>query len=138
MIIDASVALKWFLPEPDAALAGRVFLQGNLTAPSIFPIEIGHVLTKYVRQRIIAASDAMELWFDLQRTEVRIVDSNPLLTPAMQLSLRLGAGLYDCIYLCLAVREDDIFVTADDRFVRAADSEPDLRGRAKRLGDAVL
>jgi len=58
-VIDSSVALKWVLPEPDSAKAIQLrndfhHAVHELLAPDVFPIEIGHALTKAERQLRIA------------------------------------------------------------------------------------
>jgi predicted nucleic acid-binding protein len=53
-VLDASVALKWVLPEKDtskAVLLRNAYRQSlhELMAPDIFPAEIAHALAKNVQ-----------------------------------------------------------------------------------------
>ena len=43
--------------------------------------------------------------------------SFPLMTRAIDISSSLRCGVYDCIYVALAERENCEFVTADDKLV---------------------
>ena len=57
-VLDSCVALKWVLPEPDAAAAAKVrdeFRRGGheLIAPDIFAVEVAHNLAKSERRGII-------------------------------------------------------------------------------------
>lgn len=63
-ILDASVALKAVLPEPDAGAALALldeFRRGlhELHVPDIFPAELAHALTRAERKNIIAQGDAI-------------------------------------------------------------------------------
>ncbi len=54
-VLDSSVALKWVLPESDSPKALQLcddFRTGahTLLAPDIFPVEVGHALTRAERQ----------------------------------------------------------------------------------------
>jgi len=63
-VIDASVALKWVLDEPNVERA--LFLRKEydllavteLVAPDIYPVEIAHVLAKGFRQGKLTAAEA--------------------------------------------------------------------------------
>jgi hypothetical protein len=70
-VLDASVALKWVLIEPDAAKARQLrddFRNGihELIAPDSFALEIAHALTKAERRGMIR--DAGGLWTDVMTT----------------------------------------------------------------------
>ena len=57
-VLDASVALKWVLPEPDAPRAVRLRTayrqkQHELIARDIFPAEVAHALTRAERRGIL-------------------------------------------------------------------------------------
>jgi predicted nucleic acid-binding protein len=127
LILDASVALKWVLPEADSvqALAVReAFQQGahELLAPDVYPIECGHSLSKKQRQGLI--SDAMALWNDLMLDAPRLVASLPLLPAALQIAAEARMGVYDCLYVALAEREGCLLLTADERLVRSLPGRP--------------
>jgi hypothetical protein len=54
-VLDASVAFKWEVPDPDADQANRLrddFPNGvhELLAPDFFPQEMAHALTRTERQ----------------------------------------------------------------------------------------
>ncbi|MBI3411488.1 MAG: type II toxin-antitoxin system VapC family toxin [Planctomycetes bacterium] len=57
-VLDASVALKWVLTEPDSpkALSVRDDFRNKLhelLAPDVFPVEVAHALTRAERKGLI-------------------------------------------------------------------------------------
>ena len=63
-VIDSSVAFKWVVPEPDSDKADRLredFRNAvhELIAPGVFPVEVGHALTRAERQRRISVGSAV-------------------------------------------------------------------------------
>lgn len=127
MIVDASVALKWLIPEEGSGQALQLLARNDLRAPGLFDQEIAQVLTKKVRQRLLEASTALRLWQDIALAPVERQPWESYGDGAFALSLRLGATFPDCVYLAMAVACDDRMITADARFVRAAERDPGLR-----------
>lgn len=122
-VLDASVALKWVLPEPsaDKALQLRDDYQQQihqLLAPDVFPAEIAHALARAERRKIIAIGQATVLTANVMRTSPALVSYIPLLSRALDIASQMRIGVYDCLYVALAERENCDFVTADDKLVR--------------------
>jgi len=136
MIIDTSVALKWFITEADSDLADRLLSRSDLKAPAVLKIEIGYVLTKRLRQRTLTLGQARDIWRDLPGS-ILLTEDGALLDAAFELSLALGSAFYDCVYLAQAVRDDDVVVTADQRFIEAVRSRPGLGRRVQSLAETV-
>jgi predicted nucleic acid-binding protein len=137
MILDASVVLKWIINESDSTEALVLAGRPDGAAPTTLNVEAGYVLTKMVRQRLITAGEARAAWIELSAAGLRLVGDDGLLRSALELSLRLSANYYDCLYLALAVIENDVLVTADERFVRAVRAAPDLHDRILTLAEAT-
>lgn len=121
-VVDSNVAAKWVLPELDsdsARLLRDGFSKGthNLVAPDIFPIEVGHALTRAERQRRISQSESLNLWVDVMTTPPQFVSSLPLMPRALVLSSQARIGVYDCLYVALAERELTRVVTAGQRLL---------------------
>ena len=121
-VLDASIGLKWCLPESDATQALRLrdeFVHGRheLIAPDVFSVEIAHALSKALRQRRITREQAEVFYADILLTPPRLVASLPLLDRAYELALDLRARVYDCLYLALAEEHGCLFITADTRAV---------------------
>jgi predicted nucleic acid-binding protein len=122
-IIDSSVGFKWVVPEPDSQQALRLRQHHEqsihqLLAPDIFPIEIGHALTRAERQKRIPIGAAVPLLTDATNSLSSYQASLLLLTRACEISSKARVGIYDCIYVTLAEKEGCQLVTADDRLIQ--------------------
>ena len=122
-VLDANIAAKWVLPEPDSAkaLALRNERRSNVhifVAPDIFPVEVGHAFTRAERQGRISQPESANFWADVMMTAPILTPYIPLMLRALALSSQARIGVYDCLYVALAEREACDFVSADDRLVR--------------------
>src|SRR5438552_11857664 len=122
-VIDSSVAFKWVVPETDtdkALLLRDDFRNGliELLAPDVFPIELGHGLTRAERQGRIVVSQAGLLLADVLTTLPALYPSLPLLLRACEISSQMRVGIYDCLYVALAEQEGCEFITADDKLAK--------------------
>lgn len=119
-VLDASVAVKWVLPEPDSANALRLrdaHRQGvhSLVAPDSFPVEVAHALTRAERKKLLQQSEAMIKLADIFSTGPVLTPYLPLLPRAVELSSQQRIGVFDCLYIALAEREQCKVVSADQR-----------------------
>lgn len=130
MVVDASVALKWFLPEPLAAAAmGLLDARHTLVAPGLLVIEAANALWKRYRRRELDAGEARRILGDLGRAPIEIHPSGPLTMAALDIAMRHTITAYDGLYLALAAGHRCQFVTADRRLYeicRATEMAPSL------------
>src|SRR2546426_11155840 len=119
-VLDASVAVKWVLPESESAKAlwlrdefrNRVH---ELIAPDIFLVEIAHALTRAERRGILQPREASAKLADVLTTSPDLCPHGSFLLRAVEISSRFRIGVYDCLYLALAEQEQCEFITADQR-----------------------
>jgi predicted nucleic acid-binding protein len=121
-VIDASVSARWFLPTPDSARAIRLRADcqnriHELHAPETILWETCNALIKVERQRIVMPGQAALFYLDFLSTQPILSGASLLVQRAMTIALRTCAGLYDCRYVVLALREQCPLVTADQRLV---------------------
>lgn len=119
-VLDASVAVKLVLPEPDAAKALALrddFRNGvhQLLAPETFAVEVAHSLTRAERRGILQPPQALLRLRNVLSTVPHLYPSLPLLQRAVELSSQARIGVYDCLYIALAETEHCELVTADKR-----------------------
>lgn len=124
LVLDSNVALKTVLPEADSARAIRLiadYKQGlhKLLAPDVFPVEVGHALTRAERQKRIQPPDGWRFWNAIMADAPALYPYLPMMQVAFGLSSTMRVGLYDCLYLALAQRELCRVVTADQRLLNA-------------------
>lgn len=125
VVVDASLALKWVVPEDDSetALAVRFRWQSsgeNPVAPPIFRSEVTNALYQMVRRGRLLIDDAAAA-LDAVTPAVAIVEPVGLYDAALTIADGLGIeATYDALYVALAEIEDCEIWTADQRLVRAA------------------
>lgn len=119
VVVDASVASKWLLSEPDSDVAAS-WLADDLIAPDLLRLECASAILRRVRIRQFNDAEARRRLAEIALMPVRIfpVDEGA----AIDLALALSHSLYDCCYLALALAQNVQLVTADDRFRRAAEA----------------
>ncbi len=122
IVLDASVALKFFLPETGSDAALRLLASRSaFAAPDIFPLELLAAVTKYHRRRLITLDEARTIEAVVGRMAVDLHPWQLLLASAFELSLLLHHGVYDCLYLALARQLSAPLVTADRKMQQKAD-----------------
>lgn len=116
MIVDASVAFKWLVPEPDSEAAVAWLTTGvPLLAPGLILAEIGHAVTKRVRRGELRGAGTQQQFSRLPAL-LTLVDDGPFMARAFELSIILRHGFYDCVYLAAAEMLGDRLLTADAVF----------------------
>lgn len=124
LVLDASVAVKWFVPEPHYREARSLLprIQSGdveLIAPETVVAEFGHALRKLVVGRKMDAAECPNFVRDFLSLDVRREPIGPLAEDAMRLTTRHMSTFYDALYIALAIREDLRVITADERMVSA-------------------
>ena len=127
IVVDASVAVKWFLREEETAKA-NLLLKGNdkLVAPEIVYIEVISAITKRYRLGEITKDTVIKkfnLWNEM--VEEKIIHLYPV-KDLIQLSFLIASNLkypiYDCIYLALAQSLNVPIISSDKKFLNIAKS----------------
>ena len=134
-VIDASVAVKWYVPEVYEQEATRLKKTGGIFhAPELILPEFGNIIWKKVirkeltdqeGQRIITAFAAEKLLLHSHQTTLRAACTGAATT---------GQTVYNWTYLGLAISLSGPFVTADKRFYQALQSTP-LKANLFWIGD---
>jgi predicted nucleic acid-binding protein len=120
IVLDSSVALKWFFADEDGAeLAVRVrdeHVSGTkeISVPSLFFYEIANVLATKVKLSLEESLEAFELINDFE-FNVHELDS-PEYLEAMEFAMKHKISVYDASYHILASRLGCRFLTADRKF----------------------
>ena len=118
-VVDASVAVKWVIPEVLSDLADRVRDGAeDVLAPDLLLVEVANALWRKTTAREISAREADGAFDLVRRSGIDLRPAGPLLPRAMDLARRLGHPVYDCVYLALAEREEATLVTVDQRLLR--------------------
>lgn len=139
IIVDASLAVKWFLDEPLSSAAGEILARhaGNIIVPDIMLVEVSGAL---VRNANVVKSSHANILVALNRLETLFADGDIAARRTSSLEMRrcadlaidLGHPLKDCIYLALAMELECDLVTCDTKFAAKAQGVWD---RVLVLGD---
>jgi predicted nucleic acid-binding protein len=119
-VLDASVVVKWFLPEPWAEAARRL-RKADLEchSPDLLLLETCNAFWKQVVHGNLDVSVAREAVEALTVAPISLWGANLLFADAFELARETGRSVYDCTYLALAIRRALPLVTADRRFYDA-------------------
>lgn len=123
-VVDASVAVKWLLPEDgrEHALRLQDLYQEekiDLIAPSLLAVEVANVLWKRARRGDLSPETALRCYEGFLVDAPILLDSPSLEASALGLALAHCHPVYDCLYLALALERRCDLITADERFFRA-------------------
>jgi predicted nucleic acid-binding protein len=129
LVLDASVAIKWYIPE-DLATEARRFMSSQfaMNVPSFFAAECGNTIWKKVAQRRELDRDrGREILDELLAYPKQVHDAEGLAIWAYDLAHGVGnskLAVLDFIDLALAVALDCRLVTADRLFYDAVQPTP--------------
>lgn len=134
-VLDASVALRWFLSNPVPAYARRVkrlMLDGaRAVVPPLWHLEMANGLAVAERRGIVTAADADQSLTDIERLLGQAIESDPALVSvrqALTTARTFQLSAYDAVYLDVARRERLPLATLDE----------DLRAAATQAGVALI
>ncbi|MGB7281639.1 MAG: type II toxin-antitoxin system VapC family toxin [Candidatus Acidiferrum sp.] len=134
-VLDASVALSWFVDKPvvpDAEHARQLLTKGwAARVPAIWQLEMLNGFVKAERRRSLSGKEVDESFVEMQRllaTSVRLDAGLASLEDTLMLSRSLQVTSYDASYIELASREGLPLATLDKG----------LRAAAVKAGVALL
>lgn len=127
IVVDANVAVKWLIAEPDSAKARKVPVGRELLAPDLMLLQCASICWKRVRLGEMNAAEARVALAFLQDAPVRWTRDADLAAEAQRLANKLDHPIYDCVYLALALTHTIPVVTADRRFAALARKAPALQ-----------
>ncbi len=140
-VIDASVLVKFFIPEILSEKAEELnarSMEGDLRllAPDLIFAEVGNILWKKHRMKELIRSEAEEIVDAIVTLPLEIEKSKALLPFAVDLGLAYGITVYDAIYVSLAKVHETILVTADKKLVEIM-GKTDFKKHVAWLGDSI-
>jgi predicted nucleic acid-binding protein len=119
-VIDSSVAVKWFVAEPNSLEARRILVAYqnrdlSFLVPDLINAEVGNVIWKKHTLQGLDAADAQEILNQFRRLQFTFTSTAELLDDAYKIAVAHRRTVYDALYVALSVREGCRFVTADER-----------------------
>lgn len=137
-VVDASLVVKWFIPEIHSEAARRwLGTSHDYVAPDLLFSEVGNTVWKKVRRKELDEAEGRQLVKDVALVAVESVATRSLLEDAVALALTAGITVYDSMYLALAVRLETEVITGDDRFADKIAGRPLLARHLRRLQEFI-
>lgn len=119
-MVDASVVIKWFVPEPGSAAARQLLAQDHeFYAPDFLFAETANVLWKKFRRGELEPRECLRLISDICDLPIQTASADSLAAEGLRVAIATAQTVYDALYVALAARLKCEFVTADQRLFRA-------------------
>jgi predicted nucleic acid-binding protein len=121
VVIDASVAVKWFIEEEytkEALMLRDSYKEGlvDLIAPSLLPYEVLNAL-KY--SGAFGEDELKEIAGILESLQITLYNiEEEYAMKTVELAMRRGLTIYDASYPALAMVEDATLYTADEKMLK--------------------
>lgn len=122
LVIDSSVALKWWLDDEEYVEEARFLLNevvtGNieLVVPELWFYEIANGINTAVKRGRISNDTGEEFIEELQSVTATLVPVNSHLSKTYKESAKYNHAIYDIVYMVVAESEQIPFITADKKF----------------------
>lgn len=122
-VVDASVLIKWYVPEIYDREADKILNGGNdLHAPELILPELSNIVWKKIRRGEIAEQKGKSIVAAFAKADIKFHPHKNLINSAFHGAAATGQTVYDWSYLALAVALSCQFVTADERFYKALEN----------------
>ncbi len=122
-VVDASVVVQMFVPEPLSPIAISLFQvlandpKALFHVPDLFYAECANVFWKQVRRGHASDAAAAQAMNDVCALRLTSIATANLAAEALQLSLTHAISAYDGCYVALAQRLGVSLITADQKLV---------------------
>ena len=124
-VVDASVAIKWYVSEVHSAEANRYFEPSVVRhAPDLLLSEIANILWKKTNRGELTSSEAIRIVNAVRGSDITFHPLRDLVAPALTIALTTGRSAYDSIYLALSDSLGIEMVTADGKLLRGLQGGP--------------
>ncbi len=115
LVIDASVAVKWFVDEERFDLARDVFREGvELVAPDLLLVEVANAMRNKVRLGLMTLKQAQESLVALPNLFGRLLGPRDTFVEAFEFALAINHPVRDCMYLACARVLGAMLLTDDE------------------------
>lgn len=136
-VVDASVAIKWYIPEIYEQEAAQL-LQGNhvFHAPELIYPEFSNILWKKVWRDEVTTPEGQQIIAAFAAKKLIPHAHQSLIQSAYTGAASTRQTVYDWTYLALAIALSCAFVTADEKFYQALEKTP-LKAHLLWIGDVA-
>lgn len=134
-VVDASVAIKWFVREPlhDQALL-LLDHRERLETPDFIVPEVANIAWKKFIRGEITEGQARLITTAIRQYIPRLRPTAEITEQALGVAVALDHAVYDCLYIACADSADGVLITADKELCDAV-RETDFACLVRYLGD---
>ncbi|MGB0629252.1 MAG: type II toxin-antitoxin system VapC family toxin [Alphaproteobacteria bacterium] len=120
VVIDASVAIKWFVPENlrEEAL-GVLRTENHIAAPDLLIPDLANLALEKVRRNEITGLKAGTILSGIESSGLELMPAFDVCERALEIARTLDRSVYDCFYIAAAEQLDTVFITANVRLCTA-------------------
>lgn len=123
LVVDTSVALKFYLPEEGHEEAVRLLEAeeagvAQLLAPGTILPEGFNAIAWQHKRGLLDAEDASEAWGRMLHAPIYTYATEDLIERAAEIANETGAIVYDTLVLALAEDAQTVVVTADGKLLK--------------------
>lgn len=134
-VIDASVAIKWYISEiyeneAVSLLGGK----NRLHVPELILSEFANTIWLIVRRGTLTQAEGEQIISDFLKQKWTIHSQKTYIDSAYKGAVSSNQTVYDWTYLALAVSLSCGMVTADEKFYKALETTP-LKSNLLWIGD---
>lgn len=127
IVVDTSVAVKWFVAEQHSAEARLLLDQyqsGSLSllAPDLIVAEFYNVIGKKHSRGILSETDAQAVLSAFHLIDFILSSTVDLLDGAFKIATTYRRSVYDSLFIALSERENCQCVSADEKVINAVGS----------------
>lgn len=132
LVLDTSVAVKFYLPEDlrDEALSILASVEAGetkLLAPGTILPEFFNAVWQQHRRGDLSLDEVREFWSEFADTAMDLYAPENLMSRAVEITSSTGAIIYDALFLALVEEVDAVMVTADDKLLKTLQGTPFAR-----------
>ena len=137
LVVDASVALKWYVSDEGADVARQILASDEtLIAPELVVAEVCNASWIAYRRREIGADQQGQIAADITRVFDRLEALARHASRAAAIARELDHPVYDCCYLAVSEALEAPLVTADGRLLARTAGTP-FAGRTIALQNYI-
>lgn len=130
LVLDTSVAVKWYLTEELDDEAGRLLEAAEsgvleFSAPSTIQPELFNALWQRRRRGELTLEEVHQVWISFVSADpATLFAPEDLMPRATEIVLESGVIIYDALFLALAEHSGAVMVTADMRLLDLLEGTP--------------
>ncbi len=127
VVADASVVLRWFLPDEERGATALALLESyvreeiRMVVPSLLVFEVLNGLLIASRRGRLEIATALQAYRGFQALGLEVVDMEADGPEILRIAAQTGLTAYDAAYVALARREKAELLTNDVRLSQAAE-----------------